>query len=136
MNTTEKYAVEEIKAKIASGDYGAELMLQHAMVALEDRPVITSESVAAWMRQQLAKAHELSDYGHIQVHCNGSKTYDLRPARFSVFCGEGYGSKEHHSIDECFDELKHNPRKSKAEMKREAAAKLLAEAEVLENQLG
>jgi len=93
---------------------------------------ITSESVEAWMRGQLAKAHELGNYAHIQVHLNASRACPDEPLRISIYLGEGYRTAEHPTIEDCFSELSETAPKSQADLKRDQAAMLIAEAEKLE----
>jgi len=93
---------------------------------------ITSESVAAWMAEQLAKAHELSDYAHVQVHAYGMKTALAYPVNFSAYLDASRSSAEHPTIEACLAELQTMKPKTQAELKRERAAALLKEADELE----
>ncbi|SFF15181.1 DUF4406 domain-containing protein [Paracidovorax wautersii] len=57
----EPYTLAEIKAKIASGDYSAELMLQHAMLLLEALQTTVQEGApSSLQREVLSKLVELA----------------------------------------------------------------------------
>ena len=92
---------------------------------------ITSEQVAEWMQQQLAKAHELSDYAHVTVEIN---QYKVTPtaAKFRIFCGKGFETRDHQTIEDCFEQLAAITPKSQADQLREQAARLLAAADEIE----
>jgi len=94
---------------------------------------ITSEDVAAWMKDQLAKAHEMSNYSSITIGISAFRASVAPAVDFRVYLGEEWGSAAVcFNIDACFAQLANQTPKSKADLKREAAAKLLAEAEELE----
>ena len=92
---------------------------------------ITTEEVSVWMKEQLAKAHKLSNYAQITVSISQEKDYAiLAKARYSIYLGEKYGhSVEYRSIEECFAKIA-NPQ-TRAEKIRADAAKLLKQADEL-----
>ena len=102
------------------------------MNTTEETETITSEDVAEWMKQQLAKAHQLNNYAHLQVEINASTQYPDAPVKFSIYLTQFYGTRDRESFEECFEELSEMPRVSIAEQKRKQAAALLAEADKLE----
>lgn len=101
---------------------------------------ITTEQVSQWMREQLAKAHEFSDYAHITVEINQYKKHaDWANVRFAVFLGAEHGDGVKDStIEGCFSQLTElancNTPQYRAEKLRQQASALLAEAEKLETQ--
>jgi hypothetical protein len=97
-----------------------------------EEQVITSEAVAAWMKQQLAKVHESAEYGHIMIEINQDRKYaDQCCARFAIYDGQSH-IREQETIEKCFDGLSKSTPQTRAKAKREAAEKLLAEADALE----
>ena len=101
---------------------------------------ITTEQVSHWMRKQLAKAHEFSDYAHITVEINQEKKHaDWANVTCSIYLGEDWpDTAKAGTIEGCFDLVKNmavrNSPQFRAEKIRAYAAKLLAEAEKLETQ--
>ena len=95
---------------------------------------ITTEQVSQWMREQLAKAHELSEYAHIQVHINQTKdSANLAKVRYSIFLGAEFGHHDDKStIEECFAELGKETPDLRIEKFRSQAAELNKLAEKLE----
>jgi len=93
---------------------------------------ITSQDVSAWMVEQLAKVHELQEYGQVNVEINQFRHNEAVP-RFSIFCGRDEPeSGSCASIEECFEKLSKITPKTIAANKREQAARLLAEADAIE----
>jgi len=87
---------------------------------------ITSQDVAAWMVEQLAKVHELQEYGQVSVEINQSRGEDAA-ARFSIYCGKDKPeSRNCQSIEDCFAELEAITPAMIAAERRKQAAKLLA----------
>jgi len=56
------------------------------MSTATDTPVITSESIAAWMQQQLNKVHQSHEYGDITIQINQTAGRES-PAKFSIYTG-------------------------------------------------
>jgi len=90
---------------------------------------ITSEAVAAWMKEQLANFHGHARFAHITVSVSG---YASTPKKVEFNFGDAeYPNVHGSSFEECLEKYL-LPRQSKADLKREAAAKLLKEADELE----
>ena len=95
---------------------------------------ITSEQVVEWMRQQMTRAHDVFEYAQISVEMSAFRTTENPAVSFRIYVGDGYTTAVGSSIAECYELLAKQSPKSKAQIKREEAAKLIAEAEKLENQ--
>ena len=95
---------------------------------------ITTEDVSNWMREQLTKAHEISDYACVTVHINQYKEMaDYAKTRFSVYLGEQYGPTiECYLMEDCFVQAAKQTPQSRAEKLRGEAAELLKQAEELD----
>lgn len=94
---------------------------------------ITEQQVSEWMQEQLAKAHEMSEYGHVAVSINQMKGHAAIP-EFSVYLGRDRSSGNMKSIGECFEAVKAITPESIAKTKREQAEKLIAEAIAIESE--
>jgi len=95
---------------------------------------ITSEQVAEWMRQQMERAHDGFKYAQISVEMSAFRESKNPLVTFRIYVGEGYKTAIGSSIMDCYEQLAKQSPKSKAQIKREEAAKLLAEAEKLESE--
>ena len=95
---------------------------------------ITSEQVAEWMRQQMTRAHDGFKYAQISVEMSAFRGVENPAVSFRIFVGQGYTTAVGSSIAECYELLAKQSPKSKAQIKRDEAARLIAEAEKLENQ--
>jgi len=94
---------------------------------------ITSADIAAWLQVQYAEARKLNttdSYANIEVGYSGFNTVN-GPAEFSVYFSAAHKAKGA-SFEECFEKLRRITPQSIAAEKREAAAKLLAEADDIE----
>jgi hypothetical protein len=96
---------------------------------------ITSAEVSQWLREQLAKVHEVHDYGHIQISLPALRATEGKHALFSIYCGDGIQSGEHRTIEECLDRIKLRHLPDLAMEKRRFAAALLAEASAIESKI-
>ena len=94
---------------------------------------ITSEDVSAWMQQQLAKAHERNQYATISVEI-GQWKGTTTEARFKVWHSSDLQSGSKATIEECFDEIAGITPAVAAAKKRAEAAKLMEEADKLEQE--
>ena len=96
---------------------------------------ITTQDVSNWMREQLAKAHELSNYGSITVTVSQFKdSIAGQPSvRYRIYLGDEYGDAvESGGIEGCFAVLAKVTPQSRAEKLRADAAELLKQAEELD----
>ena len=95
---------------------------------------ITTEDVSNWMREQLTKAHQISDYASVTVQINQYKEMaDRAKTRFSVYLGEQYGPAiECYLMEDCFVQAAKKTPQSRAEKLRADAAELLKQAEELD----
>ncbi len=93
---------------------------------------ITSENVSQWLREQLAKVHEVHDYGHIQISLPALRATEGKHALFSIYCGDGIQSGEHKTIEACLERIQRNHMPDLAMAKRKFAATLLADAKAIE----
>jgi 16S rRNA C1402 (ribose-2'-O) methylase RsmI len=97
---------------------------------------ITSADVSAWLKEQLTALHETYDYAHIEasVHQFRTSTSKAEPL-FSIYTGDGTpGSRDKKSLEDCIADMATQTPQSRAELKRQKAAQLLAEAEEIEAQ--
>lgn len=94
---------------------------------------ITSEDVAAWMQIQLAKAHKRDKYACITVEICQYKGNEAK-AKFSVWHSTEVKSSDKPTIEECFDEIAGITPAVAAAKKRAKAAKLMEEADKLEQE--
>ena len=94
---------------------------------------ITSQEVSDWMQEQLAEALKLSKYGDLKIQVNGFRESN-EPTRFSIYLGNDdlRDARDMDSFESCFEFLEGQPIKTKADLKRDQAAKLLAEADAIE----
>ena len=95
---------------------------------------ITSEQVAEWMREQMAIMLDGFKYAQISVEVSALRATENPAVSFRIYVGQGYTTAVGSSIEECYELLAKQSPKSKAQIKRDEAAKLIAEAEKLENQ--
>jgi hypothetical protein len=95
---------------------------------------ITSADVSAWLKEQLTALHEKYEYA--AIYCDISQCRDSvmeKTARFSIYTGTNSpASREKKSLEECISDMATQTPQSLADAKRQAALKLLAEAEELE----
>jgi hypothetical protein len=94
---------------------------------------ITSADVSQWLREQLAKIHEVHDYGHIQISLPALRATEGKHALFSIYCGDGIQSGEHKTIEACLERIQRKCMPDLAQAKRLAAAALLADALAIES---
>ena len=101
---------------------------------IEATKELTSADIADWMIKQLAKVHEKYAYGQVTVSIN-QYGFNAAVPKFAIYCGKDQPeSRDCLSIEECFEDLSKQTPLTRAAAKREAAAKLLAEAEAIEAQ--
>lgn len=90
---------------------------------------ITSTEVSNWMREQLAKAHQLNNYASITVRLEGFRDSNTN-VEYSIYLGKGR-EWSGWSIEECFARLKANPPKSELEIISEEIDALIAKRDAL-----
>ena len=92
---------------------------------------ITSQDVAEYLQSVANKVNET--HGHVQVRGMVCQNQEFpSKAKFSIYCSREVQSADHGTIEECLAEIASITPQTAAAMKREAAAKLLAEADELE----
>jgi hypothetical protein len=93
---------------------------------------MSSEQINQWMRDQLALVHGVSNYGSITVQICGFR-HGTSDAVFSIYCDPYRASAQHGTIEECMETIGNKERYATlAEEKRAQAARLIAEAEEIE----
>lgn len=102
-----------------------------------EQPVITSESVAAWMKQQLAKLVELAPSGPVSFDIDCNNFYPGQVGvTFKCYCEKVGSSAKADNADEAIEYFRkfvgaYNPAE-KVEQLRKEAHRMMAEAEKLE----
>lgn len=91
---------------------------------------ITSQDVSAWMREQLAKAHELNDYASLTVRLSAYTGQEHNGPVFSVYLSTGH-QWECRTMEDCFRHLEANPPKSQLEIISEEIRDLFAKRDAL-----
>ena len=86
------------------------------------------------MQAQLAELHKTHEYAAITVRINQFREGAAGiSCRFSTYTGkDGPRADDETSIEKCFESMAKQTPKSIAELKRDQAAKLLAEADAIE----